>query len=329
MRAGLCRPEGFGAAVGWAQICRAGGTGGDRRAGEIPAGAWGQPWTAFGTSSASTRGAQRALRGLSSPRTHPSPLGAPARGHQNRPVPSADEKPWKGRHWWLRTLKPSPLKPSGNHSQRGQLPLKRSVSTERYVETLVVADKMMVGYHGRRDIEQYILAIMNIVSVTPTPGTLRAGRELLFITPNAGLGKLFLRGAGWGCSEGIGSVAGWQWLLPRLRARLWGQKSCQAAAAAAGQWDPGGRRGKSGLSDRAAAGPGCGNKSLSLSSISQLKLALQMRPGELRNTRESIRTGSSHARGLSSERGRQKSPPAPSCGSALGHCWRQGTRLES
>ncbi|XP_062481181.1 A disintegrin and metalloproteinase with thrombospondin motifs 10 [Pezoporus occidentalis] len=75
-----------------------------------------------------------------------------------------DEKPWKGRHWWLRTLKPSPLKPSGNHSQRGQLPLKRSVSTERYVETLVVADKMMVGYHGRQDIEQYILAIMNIVA---------------------------------------------------------------------------------------------------------------------------------------------------------------------
>lgn len=85
---------------------------------------------------------------------------------------SSDEKPWKGRHWWLRTLKPSPLKPSGNHSQRGQLPLKRSVSTERYVETLVVADKMMVGYHGRRDIEQYILAIMNIVSVITTSWSL-------------------------------------------------------------------------------------------------------------------------------------------------------------
>ncbi|XP_077187653.1 A disintegrin and metalloproteinase with thrombospondin motifs 10 isoform X1 [Paroedura picta] len=75
-----------------------------------------------------------------------------------------DEKPWKGRPWWLRALKPSPLKPLGNLTQRGQLPLKRSVSTERYVETLVVADKMMVGYHGRRDIEQYILAIMNIVA---------------------------------------------------------------------------------------------------------------------------------------------------------------------
>ncbi|XP_034976519.2 A disintegrin and metalloproteinase with thrombospondin motifs 10 [Zootoca vivipara] len=75
-----------------------------------------------------------------------------------------DEKPWKGRPWWLRALKPSPLKTLSNFTQRGQLPLKRSVSTERYVETLVVADKMMVGYHGRRDIEQYILAIMNIVA---------------------------------------------------------------------------------------------------------------------------------------------------------------------
>ncbi|EQB78342.1 A disintegrin and metalloproteinase with thrombospondin motifs 10 preproprotein [Camelus ferus] len=42
--------------------------------------------------------------------------------------------------------------------------LKRSVSRERYVETLVVADKMMVAYHGRRDVEQYVLAIMNIVA---------------------------------------------------------------------------------------------------------------------------------------------------------------------
>lgn len=67
----------------------------------------------------------------------------------------------KGASWWQRTLKTPP-----HHVGRGQLPLKRSVSRERYVETLVVADKMMVGYHGRRDIEQYILAVMNIVSVT-------------------------------------------------------------------------------------------------------------------------------------------------------------------
>ncbi|KAL0182207.1 hypothetical protein M9458_021582, partial [Cirrhinus mrigala] len=30
--------------------------------------------------------------------------------------------------------------------------------SERFVETLVVADKMMVGYHGRKDIEHYILS---------------------------------------------------------------------------------------------------------------------------------------------------------------------------
>lgn len=67
-----------------------------------------------------------------------------------------DEKPMKTASWWQRTLKTPP-------HHRAQLPLKRSVSRERYVETLVVADKMMVGYHGRRDIEQYILAVMNIV----------------------------------------------------------------------------------------------------------------------------------------------------------------------
>ncbi|KAM9384737.1 A disintegrin and metalloproteinase with thrombospondin motifs 10 [Pholidichthys leucotaenia] len=70
-----------------------------------------------------------------------------------------DEKPMKGASWWQRTLKIAP-----HHVGRGQLPLKRSVSRERYVETLVVADKIMVGYHGRRDIEQYILAVMNIVA---------------------------------------------------------------------------------------------------------------------------------------------------------------------
>jgi hypothetical protein len=55
----------------------------------------------------------------------------------------------------------------GNETDRGQPGLKRSVSRERYVETLVVADKMMVAYHGRRDVEQYVLAIMNIVSAFP------------------------------------------------------------------------------------------------------------------------------------------------------------------
>ena len=49
----------------------------------------------------------------------------------------------------------------GNSTSRHR----RSVSSERFVETLVVADKMMVGYHGRKDIEHYILSVMNIVSM--------------------------------------------------------------------------------------------------------------------------------------------------------------------
>ncbi|XP_063056780.1 A disintegrin and metalloproteinase with thrombospondin motifs 10 isoform X2 [Engraulis encrasicolus] len=82
-----------------------------------------------------------------------------------------DEKPGKTLAWWQRTMK-TPPNPrgggagagTGSGAGGGQLPLKRSVSRERYVETLVVADKMMVGYHGRRDIEQYILAVMNVVA---------------------------------------------------------------------------------------------------------------------------------------------------------------------
>uniref|UniRef100_A0A4W4FE28 ADAM metallopeptidase with thrombospondin type 1 motif, 6 n=1 Tax=Electrophorus electricus TaxID=8005 RepID=A0A4W4FE28_ELEEL len=55
--------------------------------------------------------------------------------------------------------KPACLNSSAStHRQR------RSISAERFVETLVVADKMMVGYHGRKDIEHYILSVMNIVA---------------------------------------------------------------------------------------------------------------------------------------------------------------------
>ncbi|GAB6026415.1 ADAM metallopeptidase with thrombospondin type 1 motif [Chamberlinius hualienensis] len=41
---------------------------------------------------------------------------------------------------------------------------KRSVSSERFVETLVVADKMMVDYYTNDDIETYILTIFNMIS---------------------------------------------------------------------------------------------------------------------------------------------------------------------
>lgn len=41
----------------------------------------------------------------------------------------------------------------------------RSVSKEKWVETLVVADAKMVQYHGSKAVENYILAVLNIVSM--------------------------------------------------------------------------------------------------------------------------------------------------------------------
>ncbi|KAJ7994680.1 hypothetical protein DPEC_G00251990 [Dallia pectoralis] len=40
----------------------------------------------------------------------------------------------------------------------------RSISREKWVETLVVADSKMVEYHGSSAVESYVLAVMNIVS---------------------------------------------------------------------------------------------------------------------------------------------------------------------
>ena len=36
------------------------------------------------------------------------------------------------------------------------------------MELLLVADKLMVGYHGKENVETYILTVMNIVSQPPT-----------------------------------------------------------------------------------------------------------------------------------------------------------------
>lgn len=44
---------------------------------------------------------------------------------------------------------------------------RRSISRERWVETLVVADTKMVEYHGSENVESYILTIMNMVCGTP------------------------------------------------------------------------------------------------------------------------------------------------------------------
>lgn len=42
---------------------------------------------------------------------------------------------------------------------------KRSISYERYVEVMVVADKTMADYHGK-NLNHYILALMSIVSTS-------------------------------------------------------------------------------------------------------------------------------------------------------------------
>lgn len=39
----------------------------------------------------------------------------------------------------------------------------RSVSRERWVETMVVADAKLIEYHGSDNVESYIFTIMNMV----------------------------------------------------------------------------------------------------------------------------------------------------------------------
>ena len=39
----------------------------------------------------------------------------------------------------------------------------RSVSKERWVETMVVADSKLIDYHGSDNVESYIFTIMNMV----------------------------------------------------------------------------------------------------------------------------------------------------------------------
>lgn len=41
---------------------------------------------------------------------------------------------------------------------------RRSISKERWVETMVVGDSKLMDYHGSGNIESYIFTIMNMVS---------------------------------------------------------------------------------------------------------------------------------------------------------------------
>lgn len=47
----------------------------------------------------------------------------------------------------------------------------RSVSKEKWVETLVVADAKMVEYHGQPHVESYMLTIMNMVRLRRAVGS--------------------------------------------------------------------------------------------------------------------------------------------------------------
>ncbi|KAG8516401.1 A disintegrin and metalloproteinase with thrombospondin motifs 7 [Galemys pyrenaicus] len=60
---------------------------------------------------------------------------------------------------WGESAGPEPRR-AGWQQRRQQ----RSVSKEKWVETLVVADAKMVEYHGRPQVENYVLTIMNMVA---------------------------------------------------------------------------------------------------------------------------------------------------------------------
>ena len=66
---------------------------------------------------------------------------------------------------WSYLLADKPETPSTNltpTSNSGKT--KRSVVTEQFVETAIVADKSMLQHHGRKKLESYLFSLMNVVS---------------------------------------------------------------------------------------------------------------------------------------------------------------------
>jgi len=68
-------------------------------------------------------------------------------------------------------------------ARKGRRVHQRSVTTEKWVETLVVADHKMVEYHGSQGVEGYVLAIMNIVSTNITSESPYTSTESLARSP--------------------------------------------------------------------------------------------------------------------------------------------------
>lgn len=56
--------------------------------------------------------------------------------------------------------------PQPGKQQRQKRLYHGSVSEEKWVETLVVADTKMVEYHGQPQVENYVLTIMNMVRLS-------------------------------------------------------------------------------------------------------------------------------------------------------------------
>ena len=87
--------------------------------------------------------------------------------HFYSPCPEDDEAIQQS--WWMRNSDFSIAdQVHKQRRKRRRAPSDSDVSTisaERNVETLVVADPKMVGYHTTEGIEKYLLTLMNIVSI--------------------------------------------------------------------------------------------------------------------------------------------------------------------
>ncbi len=77
----------------------------------------------------------------------------------NRRRPDAVEAAFRQRHEWQKR------RPEPASRRRRRRRAKRSVSVERNVETLVVADQRMTEFYSDEDIETYILTVMNMVTI--------------------------------------------------------------------------------------------------------------------------------------------------------------------
>lgn len=70
-------------------------------------------------------------------------------------APSASVQVEREREEWEREQQ--------REEDQGQSRSQRSVSRERWVETMVVADSKLIEYHGSDNVESYIFTIMNMV----------------------------------------------------------------------------------------------------------------------------------------------------------------------